>query len=633
MHSKSNNVSELLALYDISKRTFYYDLEEINNLIYKFGKLKINENTVYFEGDLISLTNNLENLVLKPYYKAQERQNLILFSILEEENKSLDDFMEDFQVSKTTVFSDIEAIRADLNYDNTELLYKNNYFLQGNEWKIRDLYLTLLILKPFSYKQIRKDVRDFNLENELLLSDYSMFYLSHFINYIQKRIDTGNYLDAKTSKIFDEINVEFSTDLSSLLKTDKKTELNYMKSYVMSLSGMKDSNRTSIIKNYVDILLTKVEHQFALTINWDESFRTSLQNHLLSSYYRIEFSFPALNPSLNDIKMKHFNLYHGIKQTIKKIDGFNEFSKMRDEEIGFVTAYIGGYLIRNKDFPVRRKKIVIVCPQGRAVSNNLKYQIQNVLPDVDIVASFSIDQIGNMYSDYDYIISTVELPHLYNVIKVNPILSEVDRFNLKEIFYQNNKIEEKYLQELYAIIAENAKVIDEDNLRKNLRKYIVESKNNWRDQPMLKDLLPEKRIKKVTSVSDWKQAIQVASQPLLEDGSIEESYINAMIESVEKFGPYIVLADEFALPHASSSGGVNKLSMSMLILDEKVDLLGEDVKIFLVLAAIDNKSHLKALASLTEILSKDGNLEFIKNASVEEISKLIQKEEVNKWKF
>ena len=43
------------------------------------------------------------------------------------------------------------------------------------------------------------------------------------------------------------------------------------------------------------------------------------------------------------------------------------------------------------------------------------------------------------------------------------------------------------------------------------------------------------------------RAIRLAAKPLLDEGVIEEIYIENMIANVYKFGPYIVLVDGFAL--------------------------------------------------------------------------------------
>ncbi|WP_440894718.1 PTS sugar transporter subunit IIA [Amphibacillus sp. Q70] len=124
---------------------------------------------------------------------------------------------------------------------------------------------------------------------------------------------------------------------------------------------------------------------------------------------------------------------------------------------------------------------------------------------------------------------------------------------------------------------------------------------------MLKELLPYDRCQSIAQVDSWEEAIRVASEPLLRDESIELEYVEQMIESVNKHGPYIILMDYFALPHARAGVEVNELSMSLLKLENPIDLKGNQVKVFLVLAAIDNESHLKALAEVSEKLADQKN--------------------------
>ena len=68
------------------------------------------------------------------------------------------------------------------------------------------------------------------------------------------------------------------------------------------------------------------------------------------------------------------------------------------------------------------------------------------------------------------------------------------------------------------------------------------------DIKMLKDAV-KGRVNIVENVKDWKEAIILAAKPLVEDGSVKNSYIDAMIANVEKFGTYIVIAPKVAMPH------------------------------------------------------------------------------------
>ncbi|MFK4997096.1 PTS sugar transporter subunit IIA [Bacillus sp. N9] len=134
---------------------------------------------------------------------------------------------------------------------------------------------------------------------------------------------------------------------------------------------------------------------------------------------------------------------------------------------------------------------------------------------------------------------------------------------------------------------------------------------------MLKDLLIEDNIQFEEVIDDWKDAIAKSAEPLLLNGSVTKDYIEAMVKNIEKLGPYVIVGNEVAIPHARPENGVNQLGMSILKLNKPVHLLdnqANQVKIFICLAAIDNQTHLKALAQLTKLLSNPVKLGILKEA-------------------
>ena len=127
----------------------------------------------------------------------------------------------------------------------------------------------------------------------------------------------------------------------------------------------------------------------------------------------------------------------------------------------------------------------------------------------------------------------------------------------------------------------------------------------------VKDSLPEKHIQTDETVTDWRSAVKLASQPLLDEALITSAYIEAMIQSVEENGPYMVLADYFALMHARPGEGVLEQSMSLLVTKQPIDLEGKPVRIFLVLAAADSQSHLESLKEIMAIFMDEEKYNFI----------------------
>jgi mannitol/fructose-specific phosphotransferase system IIA component (Ntr-type) len=138
---------------------------------------------------------------------------------------------------------------------------------------------------------------------------------------------------------------------------------------------------------------------------------------------------------------------------------------------------------------------------------------------------------------------------------------------------------------------------------------------------LLGEYLTEDRICFKAECANWEEAIRLCGKPLTDSGDIEEGYIEACIESVKKYGPYIVLAPLVAMPHAKAPEYVRHIAMSYLHLEKPVNVLDNPeraAKIFIMLAAKDDTSHVDGLASLGEVLSDEAKLEGLINAKCTE---------------
>lgn len=139
-------------------------------------------------------------------------------------------------------------------------------------------------------------------------------------------------------------------------------------------------------------------------------------------------------------------------------------------------------------------------------------------------------------------------------------------------------------------------------------------------------LIRPENVQILQSVADWKDAIRIASKPLVDGGYIEQRYVEAIFKNTEKFGPYYVLAPEIAMPHASSDDGVNEKQISLLVLKESIKFSrdGYNVRLIFVLATPDGHSHLQMLRDLSEIFSDEEKIQAIINKNdVHEVSALL----------
>lgn len=141
---------------------------------------------------------------------------------------------------------------------------------------------------------------------------------------------------------------------------------------------------------------------------------------------------------------------------------------------------------------------------------------------------------------------------------------------------------------------------------------------------MIYELLSNK-IQILDEAKDWKDAITKSAAPLLRDGNIEQEYVEAMIQMCEQYDAYIVIADNFALPHATSKNGVNKMGVSLTVVKKPVDFIGKPVQVMLTLAAGNDNDHIELLKEVAELMGDPSLIEQLINASsVEEIDNIIK---------
>lgn len=125
---------------------------------------------------------------------------------------------------------------------------------------------------------------------------------------------------------------------------------------------------------------------------------------------------------------------------------------------------------------------------------------------------------------------------------------------------------------------------------------------------MLKDLLTPDLISVGAHAADWRDAVRAAGGLLERAGKCDASYTDAMIASVEKFGPYMVLEEGIAMPHAQSAGNVREPGICVVTLAEPVAFGHEEfdpVWVLIGICAPDPKAHLACLSELSAIFEDE----------------------------
>ena len=133
----------------------------------------------------------------------------------------------------------------------------------------------------------------------------------------------------------------------------------------------------------------------------------------------------------------------------------------------------------------------------------------------------------------------------------------------------------------------------------------------------MKELIKRNLVRIEQRADNWRDALKIAAASLLENDYINENYIDSMIKSVEDLGPYIVLCENVAVPHARPDGNVKKMAISLTKFKEAVNFRNEEenednwVRLLFCLCAVDSSSHIEALQQLGVILDSDEIIEKI----------------------
>lgn len=146
---------------------------------------------------------------------------------------------------------------------------------------------------------------------------------------------------------------------------------------------------------------------------------------------------------------------------------------------------------------------------------------------------------------------------------------------------------------------------------------------------LLSNLLNKEVIKINVKCMDWKDAIRKGSEILIKNGFVEERYTEAILNSFEEFGSYMVIAPGIVLSHARPEEGVKKLSISLMTLKDPIEFgseMNDPVKLVITLAAIDSEAHMEVIKKLMELLMNAEDLNKLMNSEeVEEAIQIINK--------
>ena len=122
--------------------------------------------------------------------------------------------------------------------------------------------------------------------------------------------------------------------------------------------------------------------------------------------------------------------------------------------------------------------------------------------------------------------------------------------------------------------------------------------------------------------------MRAAVEPLVKAGAVGPAYGESIVENVKKFGPYIVIAPDIAIPHAADPENVYRTAVCFMktkapVVFEPQDR-EKDVRLFFTLASRDEEKHLENIQALMELFEDEEKMARLAQAeSAEEVRALL----------
>lgn len=635
---------DLESIFNISRRQLGYRIQKLNDWLQEQDYPEIERTSQgYFivddsVKDFLNISSESTSQENEQVYTAYQRAHLILLMLFREDDVlSLNHFSIDLQVSKNTVLNDIKKLKELLQPYDVKLQYSrlNGYYLVGNEFEVRRL-LMRLIDKVFTINIVSADIIKY-----LNFKEAEIESINHQINKIEQFLDS-KFIDQSTrtlplklcsilrrikhDKIVDPFSIGYD-DLSDTqeyqateILTSAYSDIPRQEKLFITLqllstsvqwSELSDVHHLPELKTALEKMIDQFEKVTFITFKDRTTLLNQLLLHMKPAFYRIRYQLSDIEELANSLKDDYKELFHLVKLSAKPLENFFN-QPLPENEIAYLTMLIGGSLRRQDEDIEQKVKAVVVCTQGTSISQLMLQELRTVFPEFIFLDALSLREFNQYELDFDIVFSPMHIMTNKKLYITKTILTAHEKQELRQhVFGQlNNTLEtELQVEKMLSVIREHATIHDEAELFNKLKgqvddayaySSIKSSAVSLNSTLNLQDLLPTNHINIVQSVVNIEEAIRLTAEPLVKMNYVDTAYIDAMIDAFDD--TYMVINQNIAIPHADGESTVNRTSMSMLVLDEPLQLsTGKDVYIFVVIAATDKFKHLRPLLQLRDM--------------------------------
>ncbi|AST96288.1 BglG family transcription antiterminator [Shouchella clausii] len=686
-HKSYVPVKSLSETFQVSARTIRYALEEIDDYLRDHHQPLLKRNRkkgVYYDCDQEVIHKLLGSDTLH-FLDAADREAFLVFAFFYAKEKvTVPSICEHLQVSKSTVDKDIQRLRTELLADNLRLdsLPKEGFAVVGSEfakrrWLFRflkracrnrgldmlkqseaatffeeyccklveatALEQTLAWIRSIEQKKNGRFTYETHLEIGLYallaLKRIKMGYLLTEKAIIPEQLDKQAFALAQTydfQKPLSDPNTEIYV-LSLFLSTAKEEQ------FLFKMEGNWGQIQVAVMD-----FVHSITKQTGLPFINDQEYFSNIYAHIQTMARRLKNELPIENPIADVIVKQYPDLFAACRLAGNELERTLQLTIPIDE-IAYLTMHtcVASERLKRQTLVYRT---VIICGHGITNARLIEESLYTRFSSIEVLGTLSryeVDVIQKL--QVDFVLTTLPLS-IKGVpcLQVSPFFKDEDTALIQTTIAQIAKSKQKQRQkhtatneDFFRSIVEIAKANSKSFM---LKPFMEELTSLFKKhqlpiyegviQPLLAELMSEDHIELNVRAANWQEAIYAAAKPLERSGAITKNYAEAMIASVQEYGPYIVLAPGVAIAHARPEDGVNELSVSFIQLAEPIPFGNPDndpVFLVICLAASDSFSHLKAFRSIVKLINDEQRLDAIKAAtSKQTLTKIVLNEEGEK---
>ena len=635
------STKELATNLRVSIRTIQYDIASLNDWL-EDNELApihmISQKGVVWQ-EVIPVTT-----INKKVYTPIERKNrMLLLLVFHEEAVTTETFIEQNNVSRSTVLEDLKELRSSMMPYEVSIDYdpEHGRFFTGKEKNIRHFLIQYLFINnqineaaDDIVKQINPNLttRLHQIEEKLGINftdemQQRLIRIAHLFLY---RIKAGYFVEKS-----DEINYQLESIGQYFYQGEvPPREAQFFGKFLLGANRIHDETASEeLLSNCVTEIIDRFELLSSVTFKERDQLERDLLMHLKPAFFRVKHQLDIHHSMEETVKNNYPEIFDMTKHAMQPFEELLTLS-MPQNELAFVAILFGGYLRKGESNLVKAKTVQIVCSMGVGTSRFIENQLQELLPKrVTILSPLSLRDFKGKNIEVDLIVSTIPLEaNGRPVIIVDAMLTQVQKAAVLKAL-NITPIQTSYsIQSLIDIIERHAKITNYEKLKSELKQFVSQNQStdsynktysnnnkNTKDhthKPIdetltnpnsaLQTYLQYPFIQHQTQSTNWKTAIRQAAQPLLDHHYITESYCQQMIANIEKYGPYVIVAPGVAMPHALPEHGIKQSSMSLLFLENPVNFTPEKppVSFIFILAIIADLERLAVLQQLRTLLPK-----------------------------